>query len=805
MSAKPVPDQARIVIIGGGAVGCAIAYHLTQMGERDVLVLEKAQLTHGATWHAAGLVGQLRGSRSLTRMMQNSVALMDRLAGETGQETGWRRVGSLRAASSKARWQEIRRTATTARSFGFEMHLLSAGEARDLFPLMSTDGVEGVAYVPSDGYIDPYSYTMALAAGARAGGAHIREGANVTALERRGRRIVSVTTDQGVVKCEVLVNAAGMWARELGALAGVPVPAGAVEHQYCVTDKSQNIPVDLPTFRDPDHNFYLKPEVGGLVIGGWEEGTRPFGVDGIPPGFGRALFDGNFDRFERILLPAAQRVPVLNELGIQTLINGPIPMSPDGEPVMGRAPELDNFYLACGFTAGVAASGGAGQAMAQWILTHRTSLDLWPFDVRRFGEHHMNPRLLHERCVEAYAAYYKLHLPGEEPESARGVRRSPMYDALLQRGAVYGSKFGWERPLVFASAAGTTAAGFDRPGWRETVGWEHRQVRENVALIDQTSFAKFEIHGRNAFKTLQWLATNDLDRAPGSVIYTQMCNTRGGIEADVTLIRLAEDRFYLVTGSGFGVHDGDWIRRHLPGDGTVTLSETTSARAVINICGPNARAVLQSVCDADLSHEAFPYMSARTVWIGYAPVLAVRITYVGELGWELHIPVEYAAQVYETLRSAGEAYHIADVGYRAIDSLRMEKRYLYWSSDISPEYTPYEAGLGFCVKPGKGDFLGAEALARQRETKPDRHLCTLLLAPDTPLFGGEAIWADERIVGTTTSGNQGYTVGKTIAFGYVPAAYRARHEFEVEAFGERHPANRVDRCPYDPDRHRILS
>ncbi len=760
-------DAAEIVIIGGGAIGCSIAYHLAKMGKRDVVVLEKSGLTHGATWHAAGLIGQLRGKRNLTRMLQYSVELYGRLEAETGQATDWKPVGSLRLASSEDRWREIRRTATTARSFGFDLHLLSAAEAKDRFPLMTTEGVVGAAFIPSDGYIDPSSLTQALAKGARAGGVRFLEGVCVTGFAQNGRRVIVVETDQGPIRAETVVNAAGMWAREVGALAGVTVPVAAVEHQYLVTEKVIDAPAGLPTLRDPDRLFYLKPEVGGIAVGGWEANTVPFD---IPPGFGRELLASNYDRFEQIALKATERIPVLGDVGVRDLINGPIPVSPDGEPIMGLAPEVDNFYVAAGFTAGIAACGGAGKAMAEWIVEGEPSLDLWAFDIRRFGRHHAARRHLHERAVESYGRYYAIHWPGEEMRSARGARCSPLYPTLKAHGAVFGSKFGWERPNWFAPASATAVdePSFSRPNWFEAVGREHQAVRENVALIDVSSFAKFEVAGPGAFGFLQRLAANDLDKPPGTVTYTQLCNARGGIEADLTITRLAEDRFYIVTGTGFAVRDRNWIERHMPRDGTVYLTDLTSARAVINLCGPRARDVFSVVAEGEVDNEAFPFMQAREVRIGHAPVLALRVSYVGELGWELHIPTEYAAHVYEALRKAGELFGIADVGYRAIESLRLEKRYLYWGADITPDYTPFESGLGFCVALGKGDFIGAEALADAKRDGPQRKMCCFTLDGQVPVFGGEAILRDGRVLGVTTSGAYGHTIGRSIVLGYLP-------------------------------------
>ncbi len=675
---------------------------------------------------------------------------------------------------------------------------------------MTTEGVVGAAYIPSDGYIDPSSLTQALAKGARQGGVGIQEGVRVTDLVVENRRVTQVVTDHGTIRAGVVVNAAGMWARELGALAGVAIPAAAVEHQYMVTEKLPELPADLPSLRDPDRNFYLKPEVGGFAIGGWEDDAPPFCPDGIPPGFARELLASSFERFEQIALPAAERIPALNELGVRNLINGPIPVSADGEPIMGRAPGLDNFFIACGFTAGIAACGGAGRALAQWIAEGDPGMDLWAFDIRRFGPHHAGTRYLHARAVESYGRYYKIHWPAEEMRSGRGARRSPLYGALKDKGAVFGSKFGWERPNWFAPAGvePEDRPSFERPNWFEQVGAEHRAVRERVALIDVSSFSKFEISGPGAFRFLQGLAANDLDKPPGAVVYTQLCNERGGIEADLTITRLDQDRFYIVTGSGFGVRDGGWIQSHMPNDGSVAFREVTPANSVINLCGPDSRAVLEKVAEGpggDVSNAAFPFMTAAELRIGYAPVLALQLTYVGELGYELHVPSDYASHLYETLLDAGAEFGIANAGYRAIDTLRMEKRYLYWGADITPDYSPYEAGLGFCVKLGQGAFLGHAALARIKEEGPRRKLCAFTLDSPAPVRGGEAILRGGEVLGVTTSGNYGHTLGKSIVFGYLPIEAAGHDDYEIEAFCERVPARRHDRALYDPERARILA
>ena len=796
--------HVHILIIGGGAIGTALAYHLARAATKDLLLVEKAQLTHGCTWHAAGLVGQLRGKKNLTRLMQNSVAVFDRLEQETGQAISWKKVGSLRLAGSKSRWSEIRRSMGQAKSFGVECHALSAAEAKNLFPFISTDSIEGAAFIPGDGYIDPYSLAMAYAKGARANGAKIEQGVCVEEIALDGRRAVGVVTNAGNIGCDILVNCAGLWAKRVGRLAGVELAAGIVEHQYFLTEKKLKFDASLTTLRDPDNNFYLKPDTGSFAIGGWEDGSRGF-HRGLPPFcFARELLPPNMERLELFALPAAERLPALNEIGIQTVINGPIPVSADGEPLIGLAPGLDNFYVACGFTAGIAASGGAGLALSNLILHGDAGMDLWPFDVRRFSSLQAQPRYLEKRAIEAYGAYYKIHWPVEETETARNLRRSAVHENLRRAGAVFGTKAGWERPNWFAPA-GTPAhdePSFEgKPNWFQPVATELAAIRQRAALIDQSSFAKFEISGAGAEAALQRIAANDLNGPAGKAVYTQLCNERGGIEGDVTLIHDRPEHFFLVTGAGFGVRDSGWVARHLGGG--VSIREVTNSYATLNLCGPKSREILQSISDDVLSNEAFPFLSAQWIDVGDAGALAVRIGYVGELGYELYIPQECAAGLYETLWEAGQPHGIANGGYRAIDSARLEKGYLYWSGDISPDYNPYEAGLGFCVALGKGDFLGRSALLTAKSEGVTRKLCSFTVEGFAPFHGGEAIVHAGKVVSSTTSAGYGHTLGKTIAFGYLPAALAAETSFNIEAFGQAYAATRGPRCLYDAKMERL--
>jgi glycine cleavage system aminomethyltransferase T len=615
-----------------------------------------------------------------------------------------------------------------------------------------------------------------------------------------------VITDRGHIGCDILVNCAGLWAKRVGRLAGVDLATSVVEHQYFLTEKKLQFDPQLPTLRDPDKNFYLKPDTGAFAIGGWEDGTRAF-HRGMPPwSFSRELLPAQMERLELFALPAAERLAVLNEIGIQTVINGPIPVSADGEPLMGLAPGLDNFYVACGFTAGIAASGGAGLALSNLILEGEAGMDLWPFDVRRFSSVQAQPRYLEKRAIEAYAAYYKIHWPLDEPRSARNLRRSPLHEHLRQAGAVFGSKAGWERANWFAppGTEPVDAPSFEgKPNWFDAVAGEVRAIRERAALIDQTSFAKFEISGAAAERSMQRIAANDLGGPPGKAIYTQLCNERGGIEADVTLIHDAANHYLLITGAGFGVHDAAWVAQHLSVG--VTIREITNSLAVLNLCGPRSREILQALTDEDLSNQAWPFRAARRIDIADTTALAVRIGYVGELGYELYIPQECAAGVYGALWEGGGPRGLAHAGYRAIDSARLEKGYLYWSGDLSADHNPYEAGLGFCVALGKKQFLGREALLRVRSEGVRRTLASFTIEGFAPLHGGEAIVHQGRVVGSTTSGGYGHSLGRSIAFGYLPAELSAQSGFEIEAFGTSYPARRGPRCLYDPQMERLRS
>jgi 4-methylaminobutanoate oxidase (formaldehyde-forming) len=808
-----LPHAARVVIVGGGIVGCSVAYHLGHAGVDEVLLLERDALTSGSTWHAAGLVGQLRSSANITQLLGYSVALYERLEAETGLATGWKRNGGLRLACTTERWTEVKRQATTARSFGLEMQLLSPKEAQALWPLMRIDDLVGAAFLPTDGQASPSDIARSLARGATQQGVMVREHSAVTGLRVEQGRITGVETTAGTVACERVVLCCGQWTRQLAATVGVAVPLVSVQHQYVVTEPIDGVTPGLPTLRDPDRLTYWKEEVGGLVMGGYEPNPKPWTLD-VPERFAFELLENDWDHFEPLMERALGRVPALETAGIKQMINGPESFTPDGWFILGEAPEVRGLFVGAGFNAfGIAAGGGAGMALAEWVRTGAPPYDLWAVDIRRFGKHHRDVGWVQTRTLEAYAKHYTMAWPAEEHTSGRPLRRSPLWDRLQAKGACFGEKLGWERPNWFAAPgeAPVDRYSWGRPGWHDAVGREHRAARERVAVFDQTSFAKFLVVGRDAERALSWLCANDVARPPGTLVYTQMLNEQGGIECDLTVARLAADEFYLVTGTGFATHDADWIRRHIPDGLDARLVDVTSAYAVLSVMGPRSRAVLQPLTRADLSNAAFPFGRCRAIELAGAPLLALRITYVGELGFELHIPVEFAATVYDAIMAEGAAHGIADAGYRAIESLRLEKAYRAWGSDIGPDHSPLVAGLGWAVKLKKDiPFLGRAALIEEARQPLPRLLAGFLVAPEVVLWGRETIYRNGERVGWLTSGGFGHTLQKGIGYGYVrrpvegvTPAFVLSGRYELEVATERVPAEVFLEPPYDPHNARV--
>lgn len=813
-----IPNSAKIVIIGGGIVGCSTAYHLAKMDAGEVVLLERKKLTSGSTFHAAGLVGQLRSSANITQLLGYSVALYNSIEQETGLATGWKMNGGLRLACNQARWTEVKRQATTAHSFGLQMDLLTPKEAQDLWPLMNVDDVIGAAFMPTDGQANPSDITQALAKGARMAGAQIFEDTSVLDLEIENGKICAVICEHGRIECEKVVVCAGLWTREFAKKFGVNVPLVGMEHQYMVTEPIEGLPTNLPTLRDPDRLTYYKEEVGGLVMGGYEPNPISWGTKGIPEGFHFSLLDSNFDHFEQLIEQALVRVPALETAGIRDLTNGPESFTPDGNFIIGEAPELKNFFVGAGFNAfGIAAGGGAGMALAEWVAKGQPPFDLWTADIRRFGNPHIEDDWVRRRTMEAYAKHYTMAWPHEEHSSGRPFRTSPLYETLKENGACFGEKLGWERPNWFANLEnGETPQDvytFEKPNWFEAVAREHQAVRQTAALFDQTSFAKFTLSGPDACAALNWIAANNVDRAPGSLIYTQMLNDKGGIECDLTVVRQAEDQFYIVTGTGFLTHDFDWIKSNIPTGMDCELVDITDKKAVLSLMGPRSRDILSLIVTTDISNPAFGFGKAKFLEIAGHEVLALRVTYVGELGWELHMDKECAQDVYATLMGAGKTCGLINAGYRAIESCRLEKAYRAWGADIGPDHTPFEAGLGWAVKLKSGvEFKGRDALVKQKTDGVKKLLVGFSVEnTDTILLGRETILRNGEPVGWLTSGGFGHTIGKPIGFGYVrnqngvDRAFVDNGTYELEVANQRVPCQ-IHLSPlYDPKMVRIKS
>jgi len=804
-------EEFRAIVIGGGVGGTSIAYHLAALGWTDVVLLERAELTSGSTFHSAGLVGQLRSSVSLTRMMMYGTDLYRKLEGETGIDVSWHEVGSLRLASSEERMQELQRQAGWGRTFGLPLEILSTEEAHERFPLFDTSGVLGAAFLPTDGYLDPSGLALALAEGATRRGVEIRPHARVSAIEVEAGRVRGVLTEEhGPIRADVVVNAGGMFANQLGRMAGVEVPVVPFGHQYLLTEPVEGVTAELPTMRDPDRLVYFRPEAGGgLVMGGYERNPDPWAVEEGPPAdFNGKLLPEDWPRFEALAGSAASLVPALGEAGVVRLLNGPEAFTPDGEFILGES-DVRGFFVATGFCAhGIAGAGGIGKVLAEWIVDGEPEWDVWKMDVRRFGAHYRSRRYALDRAYEVYATYYDIHYPGEERRAGRPLKTPSAYAQLQALDAEFGEKSGWERVNWFRSNEdpaheGRRPHGWAGEHWSTAIVTEHLACRERAALFDESSFAKLDVIGPDATTFLQRLCANDVDREPLTVVYTQVLNPRGGIESDLTVTRLAEDRFRLVIGTAFGNHDLAWIRKHIDARDRVEVRDVTGAFACYGLWGPRARDVLAALTDADLSNEAFPYLRAREVDVGMAPCLALRVTYVGELGWELYTPAEFGAHLFETLLDTGRDHGVVPSGYRAIDSLRVEKGYLAWGADITPEEDPFQAGLGFAVDLGKG-FIGKEGLVARRDRERPRLACLVLDDPRAMVLGNEPVFSAGDVVARVTSGGIGYSVERSIAFAYLPAALaEPETPLQVEVFGERVGAMVVRRPLWDPAGERI--
>ncbi|MGS1097469.1 GcvT family protein [Aquamicrobium terrae] len=812
--AQQFPTQARVVIIGGGIIGCSVAYHLTKMGWTDVLLLEQGQLSGGTTWHAAGLVGQLRSHANMTGLIRYSTQLYGELEAETGLATGWKQCGSLSVARTEDRMTVLKRTAASARAQGVEIDVITPQEAGKLWPVMAIDDLVGAVWLPADGKANPTDLTQSLAKGARNRGARIVERVRVTGITTQDGTVTGVRTSEGDVKVEIVVNCAGQWARKVGQMCGVSVPLHSAEHMYIVTGRIEGVHPDLPVMRDPDGYIYFKEEVGGLVMGGFEPHAKPWGMNGIPDDFEFSLLDDDWDQFEILMTNALIRVPQMETSEVKKFYNGPESFTPDNNFIVGEAPELKNFFVGAGFNSmGIASAGGAGRALAEWIVNGSPTLDLWPVDIRRFAAFNNNPRWLHDRVKETLGLHYAMPWPNRELDTARPFRRSPLYDRLAAKGACFGSKMGWERVNWFAGEGRKpqTEYSFGRQNWHEAVGREMKATREAAGLYDQTSFAKLLVQGRDATRVLNRICAADIDVEVGRSVYTGVLNSRGGYESDLTVMRLGPEKFLMVTGSAQAVHDADWINRNIPEGANAVLTDVTSAYAVLALMGPNARAILSRITSADLSNAGFPFATVREIDVGYATAYANRMTYVGELGWELIVPSEFAVGVYEALQEAGRDLGLVDCGYYALEGLRLEKGYRAWSRELTPDITPFEAGLGFAVAMDKpGGFIGREVLDGAKGKPLAKRIVQFTLDDGgSMLWGGELVLRDGRPVGEVRSAAYGHTLGRAVALALledaagIDKAWLEQGRFEIDIASERHAATPHLRPVYDPASNRV--
>jgi glycine cleavage system aminomethyltransferase T/glycine/D-amino acid oxidase-like deaminating enzyme len=798
-----LPTHAEIIIIGGGIAGCSTAYHLALLGKKDVLLLEQGTLTCGTTWHAAGLVGQMRPNRNMTRMSKYGIELYSTLEAETGLATGWKQCGSVNVAKTPERMQTFRKQAALAKSFGVDVDIISAQKAGELCPIVRIDDLQGALWIPGDGKANPADLTMSLAKGARNRGVKMIENIEVTGILTEHGTVAGVRTSQGDVRCETVVNCAGQWARQLGRLAGVNVPLYSAEHFYIVTDTIPGVHPMFPVMRDPDGFIYYKEEVGGLVMGGFEPKAKPWKMDPIPSSFQFQLLDEDWDQFEILMNNAIHRTPCLETAPIKMLLNGPESFTPDGNFILGEAPELRNFFVCAGFnSAGIANSGGAGKLIAEWIVEGAAQSDLWDVDIRRFGSFTANRRALSARTGETLGLHYAMRWPRQELETVRPLRTSPLYDILATKGAVFGSRNGWERANYFRPA-GAPAAEYclGRPGWLDWMIEEQRATRETVALYDQTSFSKLLLQGRDALAVLQRLCANDIDIPVDKMVYTAMLNERGGFESDLTVMRVAQDRFLIITGSAQATRDVDWIGRHIDRDEYAALTDVSAQFCVLSLMGPNARALLARVSGDDVSADSLKFSWTREIDVGFARVRAARMSYVGGPGFELYVPVEMARHVYLTLMEAGQDLGIRDAGYYALDALRIEVGRRAWGAELGPDENPFEAGLAYAVNLGKPmPFIGEEALLIAKTQPLKKKLVTVILeSPDAYAWGGEGIVVDGKTVGELTSVGWSPRAKACVALGYVRGAVaemtHAGTPMQIELWGECVAATAWDQWP----------
>ena len=818
MANTAFPTQAQYVIIGGGIVGCSVAYHLTKMGHTDVVLLEQGQLSCGTTWHAAGLVGQLRSQPAMTNLIKYSTELYAQLEAETELATGWMQCGSVTVARSEDRMTMLLRTAAAARAQGVDVDVITPQEAQDKWPVMQVDDIKGGLWMAGDGKANPTDLTQSLAKGARMHGARVIEGVTVTDILTENGAVTGVVTDHGTIAAQVVVNCGGQWARNLGQMCGVDVPLHSAEHMYIVTEQIAGVNPDLPVLRDPDGYIYFKEETGGLVMGGFEPSAKPWAMDGIPDKFFFQLLPDDWDQFEILLENALIRVPQMETAGVRKFYNGPESFTPDNNYLLGEAPNLRNFFIGAGFNSmGIASAGGAGRALAEWIVAGEPTSDLFAVDIRRFADFNNNPTWLHDRVKETLGLHYAMPWPNRELDTARPFRRSALYDRLSAKNAVFGSKMGWERANFFARDGQPAQIdySFGRQNWHDNAAAEHKNTRDAVSLFDQSSFAKLLVQGRDACRELNRICAANIDVSIGTTVYTGLLNERGGYESDLTVLRLEMDKFMLITGSAQAVHDADWITRNMDADAHAFLTDVTGAWSVLALMGPKSRATLSKLTKTDLSNDAFPFASAQKIDLGYATVIANRMTYVGELGWELIVPVEFTTGVYDDLMQAGAEFGIADAGYYALEGLRIEKGFRAWSRELTPDITPMQAGLSFAVDFDKPDgFIGKTALlaAKQDPDHMRRRIIQLVLTDAAPqLWGGESVLRNGVVIGEVRSAAYGHTLNAAVALCQIDADEKVTNDFivastfTIDLAGQTYAATPHLRPAYDPKGERPKS
>ncbi|MFO0348018.1 MAG: FAD-dependent oxidoreductase [Labrys sp. (in: a-proteobacteria)] len=810
---KTLPSHARVVVIGGGVVGASIAYHLTKLGWSDVVLLERKRLTSGTTWHAAGLVGQLRATMNLTKLAQYTTNLYAGLEAETGQATGFLQRGSISVATTPGRHEELLRGMSMARTFGLEVQDLTPSEIKAKWPLLNVSDLVGGVFLPNDGQTNPIDTTMALIKGATMRGAKVFENIAVTGLITERGRAAGVTTADGDIRAEHVVIAAGMWSRGFGRRHGVDIPNQANEHFYIVTEPFEGLTPDLPVLRDPDNCAYYKEDAGKLLLGAFEPNAKPWAVDGIPDDFEFGELPDDFEHFAPILEAAMKRLPALERVGIRKFFNGPESFTPDVRYMLGETPEMERLFVATGFNSiGIQSAGGAGKVLAEWIVGGHPPIDIADVDIRRLQPFQNTRAYLTERVTESLGLLYAMHWPYRQYETSRNARLSPLHERLKASGACFGEAAGWERANWFAppGVEPVYEYSYGRQNWFDHSGAEHRAVRETVGMFDMTSFGKFLVQGRDAEKALQWICANNMAVEPGRIVYTQWLNDRAGIEADLTVTRLTETSYLVVTAGGTARRDFHWLTKNIPDTLHAFATDVSSGMAVLSVMGPNSRALLEEVSGADLSNAAHPFGVSKEIEIGYARVRASRVTYVGELGWELYVATEFACGVFDRIVAAGPRHGLKLAGLHALDSLRIEKAYRHWGHDIGDEDTPLDSGLMFAVKFDKGDFLGREALLRQREAGSDRRLVQFLLEDPMPLlYHDEPVWRDGVMVGRTTSGAYGHVLGGAVGLGYIRsgavpmAEFVSSGRFEIEVAGNRIGARASLAPMWDPKGLRI--